>query len=300
MTRRTLSTIGWALVIGVSYACQNAPASPTSEHLSATPEALPRFDPSVPAPLSPADDRPMFSLAPLDLTTSTFDSPLLVAVDGRGIEMGDRENEYLAREVTLVTWPEGEAVPTTVESVPRAPEQGRTFDQFLFTPTRGLEDRWYALRVSRAMSERFQPAPEVLTRDGIALTRFRVGRQVIVQQVQSCAGEHENRIQVEFSERVAGDGALREIGVWFAGVRSECTSTGERLDGENGSRYLAFSCPLDTIDTAFEVRFGAGAIRGLNSTLGVTELDGTSLDRISFPTDARRRAACRVSRGDEL
>ncbi len=290
-----------AILMVAPTGCQHEDVNVTSsEVLPAQRESLARFPTPSRLDSSGPDSRPMFSLMPIDLTTSTFDAPLVVNVNSPGIQVEGSVRDFISRNVQLVTWPEKQLVPARVEYFERDTTSGRQLEQYVLSPERALIDRWYALVASPEMMSRYQAAPELKLQDGVVVSRFRVGRQLIVRQVQACSAEGETRIQVEFSERVRGDATLAFVSLAASGRPISCTSTGERLDGELGASMLQFSCPMDASDEDLSITIGHEGLRALGADFGLTDMAERAVSRVTIRSDSARRGPCRVISGDEV
>jgi len=106
----------------------------------------------------PPRPRPVVSMTPSDLTSAVGATPLQIAIDNHSAAVGVSLLAPVAAEVGLVSWPEGEPVPVTMELQEFEPRRDNGFDVFgsgkiTVAPDAALGDRWYFLYLAGAPAD---------------------------------------------------------------------------------------------------------------------------------------------------
>ncbi len=172
---------------------------PAAEEPAPAPAVVDIVREPVPVLVDVADGPSAIILSPADLTTGTQESYPTLGIPRRGLS--EDEAAEIAGRYGLVTWPEREAVATTVRYVDEAAEHA-VYSRIVLQPDRPLENRWYALRGHATADER-QPS-DVTPLDGEhVVSRFFVGSNPIVRRVVARARlDGGGDIEVAYSERV--------------------------------------------------------------------------------------------------
>jgi hypothetical protein len=137
---------------------------------------------------------PRVWIEPLDRTTA-FDGAIRVGLRAPSASRA-RMAADLATRARIVTWPELADVPSQ-HAVDVIANEDIADATVTLRPTTALAPRWYAVVVDVANAERPEPTLPVIA-PGRVVSRFRVGSEPMVRQVQICDSE----LVVEYSEPV--------------------------------------------------------------------------------------------------
>jgi hypothetical protein len=252
-----------------------------------------------PGPTRPA---PTIQLEPIDLTTSTGQTPLQVLVSNLGGPVGMGPLNQIARSVTLRAWPEQTVVAVSVSKIVDATGNSDEdeFAHIYLTPSSPLADRWYALSVDALPQGISWPAfANVLdVKGGARVSRFRVGSGPVVTGVRVYAKDPTRHlVYVDFSERVAGDMKLVNVsygGGGAPGCQPDSARPPASSPGASSGISAPAGAPADTSVTS--VRLTCGIIDmqralqidippGFRSTSGPALNAGSPLRHVVNPAD---------------
>jgi hypothetical protein len=154
------------------------------------------------APAQPIIDSdkgpPRLWIEPLDRTTA-FDGVIRVGLRAPSASRA-RMVADLATRARIVTWPELADV-ASQPAVDVIANEDIADATVTLHPTSALAPRWYAVVVDVATTERPEPTLPVIA-PGRVVSRFRVGSEPMVRQVQICDAGNGSELVVEYSEPV--------------------------------------------------------------------------------------------------
>jgi hypothetical protein len=218
------------------------------------------------------DSSSVLEFSPADLSTSAEGTFPTILVPFR--HLSEEDSSLLAAQFDLVTWPERDVVRTTAVYVDDAMEEGPTHARVVLEPAEPLTDRWYALRarLDRDGGERLQTRSRndaYVVTDTHAYSRFRFGRQPIVQRVDVTATtDGEAWVTVLFSEPMRLIDEQLPIEVTAEGRVISCATTNrEDLQEDGGSLELAAHCEGVRPGSHLSVRFVGESPESVTTTV---------------------------------
>lgn len=189
--------------------------------------------------------------------------------------------QALAKGVELSSWPDGHAVPFSVQFI-RRPETGtreNPLPMIRLVPSRDLAPGWHFLglkalpggtRLSWGMLSTELP-------DGRVGVRFRVDSHPILYAIQTCARGDSASLTVQFSEPVTISGG--ELGAVRRGVGAEreCMPVGQS-PGRTSFR-VSLACPAERDLVETRIRWSADTTIASASGLALRDVDGLAAPR---------------------
>lgn len=186
-----------ALLVAAASACTVAEPDTTTPDDRRDPVIVKRTVPL--QPIVDSDKGPLrVWIEPLDRTTA-FDGTIRVGLRAPSTSRARMAGD-LATRARIVTWPELDDI-SSERAVDVIPNEDIADATVTLRPTTALAPRWYAVVVDVADSERPEPTLPVLA-PGRVMSRFRVGSEPLVRQVQICDSGADAELVVDYSEPV--------------------------------------------------------------------------------------------------
>jgi hypothetical protein len=247
---------------------------------------------------TPPRPLPQIAIRPGDMSTKVAASSLTVSVHSRGAPIGEAAAKAIAAQISLVTWPERQAVPFTTtfhDAVGGRKDGTRVSDSAVLqvVPSTSLEARWYFLAVKGAPTGFELVESGAYVREGAGIgARFTTASAPAIRSIRHCMrpDDTSGKIVVDFTEEIrtddlGADGLL----VMLPGASSGACKMTQPNSASGRVKAVTFACSTLGRDPVLNL----SSRRQLRASSGLP-LNGGAANIQVLATDWRDAGDCRI------